>query len=228
MISRTEDMLAMSEIVNRIHAQVATRRLLDHPFYNAWSKGELTREALQTYAAQYYHWVLAFPTWLSATHANAGDLALRQEILENLIDEERGPENHPELWLRFCDALGLDRDAVRNVALLPETAQAIAAMRAVSREMPAAASLAALYAYESQQPEVMKTKREGLRDLYKLAAGHAYFEVHETLDVAHSAGEAAMIAKHGESCTTEIDAAVKTALDATYTLLDGIERVRAH
>ena len=216
----------MSEIVNRIHDQVASRRLLDHPFYNAWSKGELTREALQAYAAQYYHWVTAFPTWLSATHANASDFEMRQEILENLIDEERGAENHPELWLRFCDALGLDRDAVRNVELLPETEAAIASMRAVSRHMPAAASLAALYAYESQQPEVMKTKREGLRDLYKLTEGHEYFEVHETLDVEHSAGEAAMIAKHGGACQAEIDAAVKTALDATYTLLDGIERVR--
>ena len=216
----------MSDIVTRIHAQVANRRLLDHPFYNAWSKGELTREALQTYAAQYYHWVMAFPTWLSATHANASDLELRQEILENLIDEERGPENHPELWLRFCDALGLDRAAVKNVELLPETRQAIDAMRGVSREAVPAASLAALYAYESQQPEVMKTKLEGLRDIYKLEGGHEYFEVHETLDVEHSAGEAAMIAKHGGSCGAEIDAAVKTALDATYTLLDGIERVR--
>ncbi|MEX2271399.1 MAG: CADD family putative folate metabolism protein [Vicinamibacterales bacterium] len=218
----------MSEIVTRIHAQIATRRLLDHPFYNAWSKGELSREALQTYAAQYYHWVLAFPTWLSATHANAGDLAMRQDILANLIDEEQGADNHPELWLRFCDAVGLDRDAVKNVELLPETAQAIAAMRRVSREMPAAASLAALYAYESQQPEVMKTKREGLRDLYKVTEGHGYFEVHETLDVEHSAGEAAMIARHGDGCAAEIDAAVTTALDATYTLLDGVERVRVH
>jgi pyrroloquinoline-quinone synthase len=216
----------MAEIVTSIQQQIATRRLLDHPFYNAWSKGELTREALQTYAAQYYHWVLAFPTWLSATHANASDLGLRQEILENLIDEERGPENHPELWLRFCDAIGLDRDAVRNVELLPETKQAIESMRTISRWMPPAASLAALYAYESQQPEVMKTKREGLRDLYNVESGHEYFEVHETLDVAHSAGEAAMIAKHGEACEAEIEAAVKTALDATYTLLDGIERVR--
>ena len=85
---------------------------------------------------------------------------------ENLIDEERGPENHPELWLRFCDALGLDRDAVRNAVLLPETAGAIASMRTVCREAPAAAGVAALYAYESQQPEVMKVKRDGLRTMY--------------------------------------------------------------
>ena len=66
--------------LDRIHDLIAHRRLLDHPFYTAWSKGELTREALQTYAEQYYHWVLAFPTWLSATHANATDLETRQEI----------------------------------------------------------------------------------------------------------------------------------------------------
>lgn len=216
----------MSEIVTGIQKQIASRRLLDHPFYNAWSKGELTRDALRTYAAQYYHWVMAFPTWLSATHANASDFELRQEILENLIDEERGPDNHPELWLRFCDALGLDRDAVKNAELLPETKQAIDSMRNVSRWMHPAASLAALYAYEAQQPEVMKTKREGLRDLYKLSDGLEYFEVHETLDVAHSAGEAAMVEKHGARCAAEIDVAVRTALAATYTLLDGVERVR--
>jgi pyrroloquinoline-quinone synthase len=98
----------------------------------------------------------------------------------------------------------------------------------VSRDMPAPASLAALYAYESQQPEVMKTKREGLRDLYRITDGHDYFEIHETLDVEHSAGEAAMIARHGEGCAADIDTAVKIALDATYTLLDGVERVRVH
>lgn len=213
-------------VVNRIHEQIASRRLLDHPFYVAWSKGELTREALQKYAEQYYHWVYAFPTWLSATHANATDFGMRQELLENLIDEERGPENHPELWLRFCDAMGLDRDAVQRADLLPETRGAIDAMRRVCRDEPAAAGVAALYAYESQQPDVMKAKREGLRDLYGVPAGHDYFEVHEHLDVEHSANERAMLQQYAVGCDAAVDASVKTALDATYTLLDGIQRYR--
>lgn len=213
-------------VTDRIHQLILSRRLLDHPFYNAWSHGELSRVALQKYAEQYYHWVLAFPTWLSAAHANATDLAMRQEILENLIDEERGPENHPELWLRFCDALGLDRDVVKRAELLPETRAAIAAMRAITRESSAAAGVAALYAYESQQPEVMKTKRDGLRNLYGVTAGHDYFEVHEALDVEHSAGERAMIEAHATGQEAAILAAAQTALNATYTLLDGVERVR--
>jgi pyrroloquinoline-quinone synthase len=216
----------MSAVTDRIHELISKRRLLDHPFYNAWSMGELTRANLQAYAAQYYHWVQAFPQWLSATHANAVDMDMRREILDNLVDEERGPENHPELWLRFCDALGLDRDAVKNADLLPETREAIAAMRALSRQEPAVASLAGLYAYESQQPEVMKTKREGLRDLYNVTSGHDYFEVHELVDVEHSAGERAMVDAHGAGHEAEILAATQTALDATYTLLDGVERQR--
>jgi pyrroloquinoline-quinone synthase len=216
----------MSSVVAAIHSLVASRRLLDHPFYSAWSKGELSHDVLQKYAEQYYHWVLAFPTWLSATHSNATDMPLRQSILANLIDEEQGADHHPELWLRFCDALGLDRDAVTSAALLPETRDAIAAMREVCRNTPAVAGLAALYAYESQQPEVMKTKREGLRDLYGVTSGHDYFELHETMDVTHSADERAMIAARAGGNEDAILAAVRTAVDATYTLLDGIERLR--
>ena len=217
----------MSQIVDRIHARISERRLLDHPFYTAWSHGELTREALQKYAEQYYHWVHAFPTWLSAAHSNATDLAMRQEILANLMDEEQGPENHPELWLRFCDALGLDRAGVKDAALLPETAAAIAAMRRICRDEAAVVGVAALYAYESQQPEVMKAKREGLRDRYGVTTGHDYFEAHERIDVEHSASEREVIAAHAAGHESDIDAAVGVALDATYTLLDGIDRVRA-
>jgi pyrroloquinoline-quinone synthase len=209
-------------VLDAIHDAIAVRRLLDHPFYSAWSKGALSHDDLREYATQYYHWVMAFPTWISATHANATDFAMRQQLLENLIDEERGPANHPELWLRFCDALGLDRDAVRNADLNPETAAAIEMMRNVCRDQPAVAGVAALYAYESQQPEVMKTKRQGLRDCYGVTSGHDYFEVHETADIEHSADERALVSKYARGHEAEILAAAKTALDATYVILDGI------
>lgn len=211
-------------VLDTIHEAIAARRLLDHPFYSAWSKGELSRDDLRTYAAQYYQWVLAFPTWISATHANATDFSMRQQLLDNLIDEEQGPDNHPELWLRFCDALGLERGAVRATPLLPETARAIAMMRDVCRESPAVAGVAALYAYESQQPEVMKTKREGLRDLYQVPSGHDYFEVHETADVKHSADERALVAQHAAGHEDVVINAARTALEATYTILDGVVR----
>lgn len=212
--------------LDALHALVAERRLLDHPFYQAWSHGELTQEALRTYATQYYQWVRAFPTWLSAVHANATDLSMRQAILENLIDEERGPDNHPELWLRFADALGLERPAVTGAEPLPETAEAVATMRHLSRDTPAVAGVAALYAYEVQQPDVMRTKREGLTTLYGVTTGHDYFVVHEERDVEHSADERALLMRHLEGHEAAVLSAVNTALGATYMILDGVERVR--
>jgi pyrroloquinoline-quinone synthase len=213
-------------VIDAIHDAIAARRLLDHPFYAAWSQGALSQDDLRTYATQYYQWVLAFPTWISATHANATDLSMRQALLENLIDEERGADHHPELWLRFCDALGLDRAAVTSAPPFPETTAALAAMRRVCRDQPAVAGVAALYAYESQQPEVMKTKREGLRDLYDVPGGHDYFEVHETADVMHSADERALLARHGAGHEAAMLAAAESALEATYGILDGVEKRR--
>ena len=35
-----------------------------------------------------------FPRYLSSIHSNCEDISVRQEILDNLIDEERGNDNH--------------------------------------------------------------------------------------------------------------------------------------
>ena len=91
-------------IAEEIDRMIEERSLLKHPFYQAWQRGELTLEALKNYAGQYYHHVLAFPQYVSAAHSSCPDQSDRQEVLENLIEEERGEENHPELWLRFGEA----------------------------------------------------------------------------------------------------------------------------
>ena len=83
--------------VETIDAQVARQSLLLHPFYQCWTRGELPAEALRDYAAQYYHHVAAFPTYLSALHSHTSDQTVRRHILTNLIDEEAGSPNHPEL-----------------------------------------------------------------------------------------------------------------------------------
>jgi pyrroloquinoline-quinone synthase len=210
-------------IIDEIDSIVACHRLLNHPFYATWTRGELTRPALDRYAEQYFHWVSAFPTFLSAIHSRCRDIEARQAILENLIDEERGPDNHPELWLRFCDALGLNRDEVRGLTRLSETDEAIARYRRLCDLAPPAAALAALYAYESQQPAVMAAKRSGLVEHFGVETGLDYFSVHETLDVRHSASERALIERlAAQDDRPTIVHVVRVGLAATNTLLDGV------
>src|SRR5512139_1858327 len=96
--------------IDDIDARIREKSLLLHPFYQAWTKGELTIESLRDYASQYYHHVAAFPTYLSATHANMTDIRDRRLVLANLMDEETGSPNHPELWLQFGESLGPDSE----------------------------------------------------------------------------------------------------------------------
>jgi pyrroloquinoline quinone (PQQ) biosynthesis protein C len=72
----------------------------------------------------------------------------------------------------------------------------------------------------------MKFKRQGLAAFYAIRDGHDYFEVHEQLDVEHSAREGRQIERLGAGREAEVLEAVKTGLDATYVLLDGVERIR--
>ena len=59
----------MNQDLDQIDKDIAAKHLLKHPFYLAWTRGELSREALADYARQYYQHVAAFPTYLSAIHA---------------------------------------------------------------------------------------------------------------------------------------------------------------
>src|SRR5687768_2328554 len=171
-----------------LDARIADKHLLDHPFYQRWTCGTLTKEELQDYARNYFHYAMAFPTFISAMHQQTEDIAVRQLLLENLIEEERGDENHPELWLRFCESLGLDRETVKSGTANDATRTLIATMKSLARDGALHEGLAALYAYESQIPAVAKAKIEGLAKNYAISADRdvAFFRVHMDADVVHS------------------------------------------
>ena len=210
-----------------IDALVERKHLLKHPFYTAWTNGTLSMEALRGYAGQYYRHVLSFPTYLSAVHSETPDLETRQYLLENLIDEERGSENHPELWLRFAEGIGCKREDVRAAAPLPETAACDETFRHLASSGPGA-GLAALYAYESMVPAVAESKIDGLQRHYGIDDDGTlrFFTVHLEVDEWH-----ADVARDLLERTAPADrraAAVQAAsegLDALWGLLDGVTRV---
>lgn len=219
---------AGEDLCDRIDSLIEERSLLKHPFYQTWQKGELTLDALKGYACQYYHHVLAFPTYVSGAHANCDDLEDRQELLENLVDEEQGPNNHPELWLRFAEALGMTREEVVNSEPLPETADLISTYRSITKDHPFIEGIAALYAYESQVPDVALTKIDGLKRFYGITdkRGLQFFVVHSSLDVEHSRVTRNLVAKYGDSeaAGTAAESAVDQATGALWSLLDGVYR----
>jgi pyrroloquinoline-quinone synthase len=220
--------MTCAEFLEALDDLVARKHLLKHPFYRMWSEGRLTRDNLRGYAVSYYPQIAAFPRYVSGVHAGCEDAALRGELLENLIEEERGSQNHPFLWRRFAAALGAEDRDLNVQPQTPEMAQAIAEFFRATRLGSTAEGLAALYAYESQIPEIAKTKREGLKAFYGIEEGDAtrFFTVHEEADVWHRQVERDAL---GRLATTEVErqAALDAAarcLDALNCALDGIMR----
>jgi len=218
---------------NRFEERVSRYDLLQHPFYQAWSKGELTRDDLREYAAEYWHHVSAFPTYLSALHATMTDSEVRREVLRNLAEEEGvdapAGRPHSDLWMDFAESMGASRSTVEGRAVQPEMTALITAFRELMQEKPVVA-MAALYAYESRVPAIAHTKAEGLAAHYATTgAGARYFTLHETADVHHAAVWRelmnAQLAREPEAAEAALDAAERAA-KALWNALDGVERER--
>lgn len=207
-----------------IESRIAARHLLTHPFYQAWQAGELTQDALADYAAQYYQHVAAFPRYLSALHSHTADADTRRDLLQNLCDEEAGEPNHPELWLRFAEGVGVSRADVLATQAAPETAALVQTFDAICRTGTVAEGLAALYAYESQIPAVAETKIDGLVQFYGITSNDAlvYFRVHKDADIEHAAAERRLLETHLTDAAGDAPAAASRALDALWNLLSGV------
>src|SRR5436190_9607228 len=152
--------------VSRIEAAASRWNVLDHPFYTRWSAGELTKEELAEYAAQYRYAVVAL--------ADAAEAAADAEHAA----EER---EHVALWDAFAEGCGSE-PADANA----ETLECAAAWTAGTDRLE---RLAILYAVESAQPEISKTKLEGLVGHYGFDEGPAteYFTLHAERDHDHAA-----------------------------------------
>ena len=208
---------ALKATVDRFH-------LLRHPFYQRWNEGTLDRETLKKYARAYFPHVAAFPRYVSAVHSRCEVTEVRAALLENLIEEERGEDNHPELWLRFCDALGLGRDETTDEEPPPASRELTTAFFDVtSRSWQE--GLAALYTYESMVPEIAKTKMEGLARFYGIAEARSvsFFAAHLEADVVHRNVETELLEKHvTESWEPAVTAAAEKAGKALWSFLDSM------
>lgn len=215
-----------SDVLDELDRLIADRSILQHPFYRAWTAGALTREDLAAYARVYYPHVASFPNYLRTAIAQAPENPVITETLtENLHDELRVPEAHNELWLRFATAVGADSRAVRRSTPAAGVLEVTGTFARLCAGTPAQA-LAALYAYESQQPAVSIEKITGLREKYGITNDQAlgYFTVHAEADVLHREGERRALETCLESGATreEVLTAASQALDAYWHLLDAV------
>jgi pyrroloquinoline-quinone synthase len=215
------------DLLNRIDGMIDEHHLLKHPFYTKWAEGTLPKEALQEYARQYYAFESSFPRFISAIHSRTESPNARQQLLDNLWDEEHGRDNHAELWLRFAEGVGVSRDDVRSAERNTATQELVDLYSELSARGPVPAAVAALYAYEKQVPDVSTSKIDGLEKHYGITdkKATAFFAVHGVLDIEHSGAERKMLeelAKGADEAAIE-DAASRT-LVAWWNFLSAVDQ----
>ena len=188
--------------LTRIEAAARRWNVLDHPFYQRWTAGELTGEELAEYAAQYRHAVVA----LADAAAAAGD--------EEHAREER---EHVALWDAFAEGCGSVPTAANE-----ETRECASTWTAGDDRLE---RLAVLYAIESAQPAIARTKLEGLVEHYGFEEGPAteYFSLHAERDFEHAAASRAELERlAGDADGERLAARAEAAARGNWRLLDGV------
>lgn len=222
--------MAHDEFWTRAAEELLQYDLLKHPFYQAWSAGELTHTELGSYGRQYLEHVAAFPTCLTALHSRLPEGKMRSAVLRNAAEEEVKGKPHADLWRQFVAGIdpGLSAQAVE---ILPEIRDLVGTYRELGRAASPATALGAFYAYESQVPRIAQEKKAGLKKFYGADDPTcAYFTLHMTADVHHANVWRGLIDQaidaQGEAAAAEALDGVRTGARALWHALDGIEAAR--
>ena len=221
----------LSLLEERIHQY----DLLCHPFYKAWSAGELTQDDLRAYAEDYYPHVEAFPGYLAQLGVRLEEGELRRAVLANMTDEKGGEDSfgepersHAELWLDFVEGVGGSRVPKRQP--VGEVRKLISWFHRIASDGTPEEALAAFYAYESQVPRVAQEKDRGLRELYGAdEKTRSYFTLHATADIHHANVWRTQLEKRVKANPETAEralAAAETAAKGLWRVLDGFEARR--
>jgi len=224
--------LTAQEFFQELDARIAQYDLLCHPFYKAWSAGELTAEDLREYALDYYPHVRAFPAYLAALGIRLEEGELRRAVLANMRDEQGGEDAlgepgraHAELWLDFAEGMGAARSRFGHPPV-PEVGKLVDHFTGVASKGRPEEALAAFYAYEVQMPRIAQEKDRGLREKYGASEQACrYFALHTSADLYHAEVWRRQLVKLVETdpeAAARAWAAGEAAAKALWTALDGI------
>ena len=165
---------------------------INHPFCVKLVRGDWTTQQLQAWAKQDYHakvQTLRNDAYIVATAPTLDELQQQLKVLISESGEDLAGEkypSHPELWLRFCEGLGLRREEVVRTEPSPLMQVILDAERYRSMKQSVGDLPANLRVGEKINALVHPIWAESLRDHYKVRPeALEFFVAHGEADQDH-------------------------------------------
>jgi len=93
----------------------------DHPFFELWAAGKLSKEQTAFYCTQHFHYVGEYLNWLAYEASQIPQRDVKTYLFENLGDEENPDDRHLDMLKDYVAACGVSRDGVEGSIVLAGT-----------------------------------------------------------------------------------------------------------
>ena len=227
------EVLTPEDFVRDLVKRIEGRRTFgSHPLWLAIADGKLSREQLHVFAVQFFLQVREFPRGISAMHANCPFPKERIALAESIYEEETGRISgcnrpHPEVFIRFGEAIGLSRDEMVDGRPLAATRALIDWFELATKQRSFIEAAAAMnLAAEGQVPGAFGPMARRLQENYGLSREAVEFwDLHEVADAEHSEVGDNIVVRHATDAATQarVREALQHSLDAWWQFFDGIQ-----
>jgi pyrroloquinoline-quinone synthase len=218
--------MAIAALRDELRAAVESRHSRFHPYYQMWRDGTLKREAIAGWVQEHYHFTHDIP-WLNAVMPCRVPYADVRAAYQESIDEEMDPrEPHVEILLRFGEAMGLDRAAVKRSKPLPTTQALLDWLYILSRNRSMVEVIAgAQVGIEAQAPAIFCELVQPLKQHYGCTDEQVgFFPTHVEADTEHGGRAYALVEKYARSEDQQRRAvlAAREGAEKRWLYIDGI------
>lgn len=218
----------MESFYSRLLAARDRKHSKNHPFFEKWARGELTREQTGLYCFQHYHFVTEYLNWMAYEASQIPHRDVKAYLFENLLDEEDPGDRHLDMLLDYVSSCGFQRESVARATVLPGT-EALQdwGWRLVTQRPWQAAVAGMFVGLESQFLDICKKLVPALHRHYGHLPGAReirFFEQHIGLDEVHGGKGLAIVEKYclSEELQTQAVKAVEEAALKRWRYMNGV------
>src|SRR5437773_2239611 len=168
------EVMPSAEFVRRLKEEIARspQQRVNHPFVRAVCEGRASMEQLREWALQDYQFRRAVPRIAMLRYLACSDPAFQPRLYEVVEEETRGllpgSAGHPDMFLEFAKALGIQPEEFDAVPLRPATAAHLYYAELIIHTLPWFVVMAAQLGAEATLPPAAAALAEGFMENYGL------------------------------------------------------------